>query len=261
MHPRRSRPRLPGPACLAVSLALVALGLLPGGSALALSDTEIGRLTMGRATYPAGAWSFVLLQTYAASDLSDPRGDTFSSKLAIYRSATDRLTLGAVFKTQARQRRERMAGDRIGLGARYRIVDRPFQLAPSFFVLPSLRGEAPEVELGFEALRNRGPLGLSFTYEAEAEKEEGEGYEISHEIEPAAFYRFSLHGMIGSALEMKLASGATSLEIAVGGGVSRNVFMAIEPKVGLSDRAADFALHLQFQVYLGPYGLGSWGLQ
>ena len=240
--------------------AALALILFPVAPLSAGAHAEIGRLTMGRTTYPARSWIVNAAETYTASNLSDPVADTFASELEVKRGVTDRLTLEFVLETRE-ARRDRIQADRLGAEALCRLLDRPFQLAANLEVLPSLHGEAPEVGFGFEVMHNHGPSAFLLRYEGEADKEEGEGYQFAHRLEPSAFYRFGLHGLVGTGLEIQPAAGAHSLALSLGGSVSKNIFLAVQPRFAITSRASDFALHLQLQLYFGPYGLGSWGLK
>ncbi len=222
----------------------------------------IDRVTMGRTTYPQGSYVLQFFGDYFAQDLAQPRADMLETAWVLQHGLSDRLTAGIDLETRV-QRRDRFEPEFLGILAGYRVLDRPGQLALFGSLLPSLKGGAARGRFGAEGLKNLNSWSFFFLCGGEIEEERKEGEsetELEVEIEPGTFYRFGLHGVAGLEWEVLPRSGEQSLDFVLGGSVSKNLFLAIEPKLGITSGSPDLRLRIQVQLYSGPYGLGGWGL-
>jgi hypothetical protein len=237
-------------AVLWLSLA----GTLAAASA-ALADHDIYRLVVGRVTYPAGGWVLDADSDYSLARLSDGSADEFQFTGELEWGATDRLSVGVGLST-TQARRDLVAPGRAILEARYRVLDRPFQLASIAEFKPSLQGESSEWEVGAEVLKNARAYSLLLIYAGELEEEGGARRFASH-LAAGPFFRFGLQGGAGLLLRLK-PERVRILSALLGGAVSKNVFVALEPRFALSDAAPDFGIGIQVHFYRGTYGVGSW---
>jgi hypothetical protein len=55
------------------------------------AELDIGRLAMGRTTYPAKSWAFDTFNVYAAEKRNDPAGDHMVSEFELERGETNRF--------------------------------------------------------------------------------------------------------------------------------------------------------------------------
>ena len=237
-------------AVLWLSLA----GTLAAASA-GWASPDVARLVTGRTTYPAGSWILDAYSDYSLARLSDGSADEFQFTGEAEWGATDRLSLG-VGLTTTQARRDLVAPGRAILEARYRVLDRPFQLAPVVEFKPSLQGESSEWEVGVEALKNARAYSLLLIYEGELEEEDGARRFASH-LTAGPFFRFGLQGGAGLLLNLE-PERVRTLSVLLGGAVNPHVFVALEPRFALSDAAPDFGIGIQVHLWSGTYGLGSW---
>ncbi len=239
--------------CLMPAL-LVLTGL---GSANAQLD--IGRLTMGRVTYPAKSWALDSFSTYFANDVNDPSRDQAQSTFEIERGQTDRFSWEIGLQS-TRAQRDRLQLNRFGIGAQYRVLDNPAQLALFADYEPSLRKRADEVEFGFEALKNMGRAALLIRYEATIEKEPGEARGVASHIMVGPIYRLGLQGLTGVQWHHG-RGGLNAINFVVGGAVSKHIFLSLQPQIGISRSAPDLKLMFELHSVFGAYALGMWGLE
>lgn len=234
----------------------LAAALLAAALPAAGTEADVGRLVMGRTTYPAGSWALDSFFTYTAARLDSPASDASRFKFELERGLSERLSLGAGLKT-APGRRNAIQPGRLILGGRYLLVERPFQLAPFAEYLPSLRGQADEAEFGFEALKHFGPASLLAAYSGELEKAPGRARRLGSSLLLGPLYRFGLDGLAG-AQWLYMDDGSHCLNFMLGGAVSRNIFLALEPRIGLERPSPDLELVLQLHLYFGPHDRGGW---
>ncbi|MBI4133977.1 MAG: hypothetical protein HY475_00985, partial [Candidatus Terrybacteria bacterium] len=172
--------------------------------------------------------------------------------------------------------------DRWGAAMLYRLISEPFELAPIVGVFPIVPNKRTEFLLGVDALKNLGHWTLHLGYANEFKQGEGEtAYGGNHHVlEPGVFYRFGLHGIMGVQYTyqtlppivtlvqtpfgpMSVTTPATTIGMwgpVLGGSISKNMFLGLAQRFGVNRSSPDYMTTLQFQLYFGPYALGSWGL-
>lgn len=232
-----------------VALSLAALLAVP-----AAAELDIGRLVMGRATYPRGSWVLDTFTRYEAARLSDSSADTLQTDVELERGQTDRFGWELAAKT-AEAARDRVQWGSLGGELRYLALQRPAQLALAAH--PTMRRDKPgELELEAETLKNIGSLTavLQYSFETAARQKP------EHALETAGLWRFGLQGLAGPSWTYHSA-GRHQLGAIVGGAVARKMFLGIHPKAGIGRGAPDFEMGLEFHVFFGPYALGAWGVQ
>jgi len=218
-----------------------------------------GRITMGRVTYPKGSLAIDVTQEYRMRRWADPTKDDLRGIFEVGYGLTDGVTLELIGKTR-RVARDAYALDRVGAGATVRVAEYPLQVAPFVRLMPSVRGGDPEAEAGVQVSRNEGNFTLFMYHKAElAKATAASAYALKeYEVEPGVFYRFGLHGLAGLEWEYK-TDGQHMLDIVLGGSLGRSIFLGVEEKIGLNDRAPALMSRLQLSFYFGRYALGSWG--
>lgn len=219
---------------------------------------DIASLTMGRMTDPRGSWLLDLDTVYRIPEIRDATKDSALYLARVEHGVTDRLTLEGGVQS-AGTRRDDAALDRAILGGRFLAIRGPVLVTPTLAVLPSLRGEAASWEIGLSALRNAGKASFLLSTETEVERDSASGWDASHTVEAAALMRFGLRGLGGLAWEYK-TNGSHTLDLILGGSLSRDIFLSLEPQFGLTSQARDFSIRLLLSLYRGPALFGGWGL-
>lgn len=219
------------------------------------AELDMGRLVMGRTTYPAGSWALDSFHNYSAPRLKEPGADRLQSEVELERGETERFGWELGLKT-SRLSRQLLQWDRAFAEARLLTLERPLQLAAAANVSAPLRGGRGEGELELEALKNWGAVSWVLQCEAELEG----GGDVSGSFVTAPLFRFGLQGLAGPAWSYD-SGGRHSIGGVVGGAVSRSLFLGLQPRVGLSRRSPDVELLLELHLFFGPYSLGGWGLQ
>lgn len=241
--PRILRSLLLLQACLAFSLVFTAH-----------AELDIGRLAMGRTTYPAKSWAFDTFNAYTVEKRKDPAGDHMVSEFELERGETNRFGWEVGVKTTNASRGRLQLG-RGMVAARYLAVEEPLQVALAAEYLPSLRKKSDEWEVELEALKNIGPFSAVLQYEGEV----NEKRDLESSLIAGPLYRFGLQGLAGPQW-VYASNGAHSLNFIVGGSISRRIFLSLQPRIGMTRQAPDFQLLLELHVFFGPYALGGWGL-
>lgn len=236
-------------ACLSAAL----LALAPTAAS---SELDIGRLVAGRTMYAEGAWALDSFHTYSAPSLRDPAADSFRASFELERGQTRRFNWESGLTT-TRARRDLLRLDRLAFGVRGLALDSPLELALAAEWAPSLQGEGPEWEAEAETLLNLGRnCALVGQYSGEIEP----GLELHHQFILGPLLRFGLQGLAGLQAVYQ-THGFWSAQAVIGGAVSRNVFISVQPRVGINERAPDAAVMLELHGLFGPYAFGAWGLK
>lgn len=253
---RRVAPGLPGSGAAALFACLAALAAVP-----ASADTSIdpARQIMGRTTYPAGALSIETELDYSMPDIRNESLDTAGHELQAAYGLTDNWNAEAGVESRKGPRRS-FVYDRLNIATRYMVLKRPFQLAPFFGYLPSLRKEPDEWKLGLEALKNYGNLYFQFVGYAESAKEPASARKLTGNVLFGPYMRFGTGSMAG-VMWAYGTDGRSMLHLHYAAAMGKNVFLGFEPKAGLSRRAPDFGADLLLGIYFGPYGLLDWVLE
>lgn len=258
---------------------LAALLLAPPPAGALLND--IGRLTMGRVTFPKGAWVLDLYQDHAVGSWSPATHHVLSQRLVTAYGISDRFTAAGLALTDHAERDWRRV-DRWGAVAALRLVEEPFQFAPLAGALHHVGGRRVEFVAGADLLMNLGAWSAHLGYIDEFKEGDGESSVTGdhHSLEPGLFHRFGLHGILGiqyliqtspqavvrahgpmGDVERSLPSRTIRMIGPVmGGSISKNLFLGLDQRFGLGRDSPSYITTLQFQVYFGPYALGSWGL-
>lgn len=261
-------------ACLALAALLVA------APADALTG-DIGRLTMGRVTSPKGAWVFDLYQDHVVPRWSPGTHHVLSQRVVTAYGVSDRFTAAAVALADHAEHEWRSA-DRWGTAAAVRVLDEPLQVAALAVALRHASGRRFEFAAGADLLMNVGSWSAQLRYFDEFRQGEGESAVGGnhHILEPGLYYRFGLHGIVGIKYLFQtlppavfLAQGpmgpvpvplpARTIRMigpVMGGSISKNLFLGLDQSFGMGRDSPTFITTLQFQLYFGPYALGSWGL-
>ena len=242
----------------AVVAAAFLLASICGGEAWARG--YIGRLTMGRATYPRGSLSLDVTHEYRMKKWTDPTRDTLRGVYEFGYGWRDDVTVEVIAKTRV-ARRDTYALDRVGAGVTARLMLLPVQVAPYIRFQASVRGAAPSVDIGFQMIRNQGPWTFFMQQEAEIQKRSSGGISglDEYEIKPGVFYRFGLRGL-GGAFWRYQTNGDHALDFILGGSIGRHLFLGIEERLGLTSQATDAMTGIHLSLYTGRDALGGWGL-
>ncbi len=96
--------------------------------------------------------------------------------------------------------------------------------------------------------------------ETEVERDPVSGWEATPSVEAAAVTRFGLRGLGGVEWEYR-TDGSHTLDVMLGGSLSRSLFISMEPRFGLTRQAPDFSLTVLLSLYRGPSRFGGWGLE
>jgi hypothetical protein len=227
---------------------------------LARAEVDVDDAIRGRLVPAAKSGLFDVLHTYSANKWSDPSQDTLQATYNAAYGVTDRFLVEGEFLSQDIQR-DSYRADRAGLGAQYLVLEEPFQLAPSFDVLPSLHGQSLSVVPSLAAMKNTGRISWAVSCESDIEqsqKDNAYGFEMT-DIDAGGFYHFGLHGAVG--LETGYTTtGAQSLDLILGGTISNNMILSVAQEFGITHQAPDYLLRLEIHFYFGRYALGGWGL-
>ena len=219
------------------------------------AELDIGRLAMGRTTYPAKSWAFDTFHDYTAARLNDPTADRMRSDFELERGETDRFGWEVALET-TRANRDRLQLGHGAIGARYLAIEQPLQVALAAEYLPSLRKKPDEWEVEIEALKNIGPFSGVLQYSGEV----NERRDLESTLILGPIYRFGLQGLAGPQWIYE-GDGGHSLNLLVGGSISRRLFISFQPRIGLTRQAPDLKILLELHAFFGPYALGGWGLQ
>ncbi|MBI5623965.1 MAG: hypothetical protein HY924_09315 [Elusimicrobia bacterium] len=236
----------------------VSLGLGVWGSAASAGGLDFSRATMGRTTYPEGSWIVDTTQRYTVRRTGDPSGDTFRSSVELEHGQTERFSWTAGLETTD-ARRDRVQPGRGVLAARYMAVTAPLQVTPRAEYRPSLRRQAEEWELGFEALKNFERLSIVFNGNAQSSQEPGEKRLYVGSVMLGPLYRFGLNGIAGVQW-VQGTDGNRHLATQVGGAVSKNIYLGVDSHFGLSRRAPDLQAAVKVHFYFGAYRRQAFGL-
>lgn len=240
------------------SAALAALWL-SALAAPASASQEIAHVVIGRLVHPKGLWVVHNNFKYAADRFKDPSQDEVQAETEADYGLTDTLMVGAGIGSR-KARRDFFQADHLSFEAAYLLPVEAFQAAPSARFFPSLRGELAAWRFGLPLLKNLGRFSALIETAVELERGPDGRRKTGAVLEPGLLYRFGLHGIIGTELELE-SEGKRKLELILGGNVSRNLFLAMEPEFGLSAKSPDLALRIQLHLLFGPYSLGSWGIE
>jgi hypothetical protein len=230
----------------------VALGLLLLARVARADDsnTDIARLTMGSPVFPSGAWAIELTPIYSMHNWTHPSKDTLQPDLSVVHAFTERLSLAVAYEGLDNPR-DTFRPAEVNVEGRYLLLEAPFMLAPYVLVGVPFENQPFNALVGAQALKNLGNFALRVIAE-------GEGYQalngvnLHGDFEGGGFYRFGINGVIGATLQYRTDEGL-SINPVVGGRVSPNIFLAMQPSVGLTHGAPDFELLLQLTFYFGPF--------
>ncbi len=263
--------------------ALFVLALWTAAPARAALE-DIGRITMGRTTFPRHAWVLDLFEDEVVPRWAIPVGHTLSQRVVAAYGVTDRLSVGLIETTLHAERStlNTLKADEWGGFAGYRVLDEPFEFTPLLVALPVAPNKKAAFVVGGDLLKNVGNWTFHLGYIDEFEQGEGEtAYGGNHHIvEPGVFCRFGLHGLVGvhymyqtfPAMVSTIPTPFGSIPVTtpagdiqmwgpvLGGSISKNLFLGLEQRFGMTRQSPAYMTTLQFQIYFGPYALGSWGL-
>ncbi|MFA6319242.1 MAG: hypothetical protein WC943_17650, partial [Elusimicrobiota bacterium] len=245
MNPPATRSRR-FPASVLALLLVLAVSSPPARAAV-----DFSRATMGRTTYPAGSWVLDTSQHFTMDRTRDPSRDTVQSEVELEHGQTERFSWSVGLQTLESRRDQVQLGRGIA-GFRYLAVTAPLQIAPVAEYRPSLRRRADEWDLGFEALKNFERFSLIVQGMVESGKEPGAGRRHTGSLLAGPLYRFGLNGIAG--LQWLYESDCRHyLAAEVGGAVSKNIFLGVAPRFGLSERSAAFQLGIKLHIYFGDF--------
>jgi hypothetical protein len=214
------------------------------------SNTDIARLTMGSPVFPSGSWVFEATPILSMNAWSNPSQDTLEPIVSVAHAFTDTFTLALNYEGQDAAR-DAFKPSEVNIEGRYLVLDAPLLLAPYALVGVPFPGQSLSVLAGLEAVKNLGPVTLRGLAEGEGYGEH-QGVAFRGNFSAGAYYRFGLNGIVGGALEYQ-TDGGLAIEPLVGGRVSPNLFLAMQPSIGLTRGAPDFRLFLQLTFYWGPF--------
>jgi len=238
---------------------IVACLALAAGPAQADTSIAPARQIMGRTTYLENAWVVETELDYNLASIKDESRDTAEHELKLGGGLTDAWSVETGIESREGPRRA-FVYDRLAFGTRYRVLKRPFQLAPFVEYLPSLRREPDEWKLGLETLKNYGKLFFQFVGFGESQKEPGAARELKGTVHLGPYYRFESGNMAG-VMWFYRTDGASEVHLHYTAPLGKNVFLGLEPKFGLSRRAPDLSVDFLLGLYFGPYGLLDWTLE
>ena len=241
-----------------LSLALGTLLGLGAWSLAAGAELDFSRATMGRTTYPAGSWVLDTSQRYSMAKAREASADTFQAEAELEHGVTERLTWEAGLESTDVRRDAIQPGHGV-LAARYMALASPFQIAPVAEYRPSLRMQADEWEFGVEALKNYEQFSLIFQGMGESSKDPGGPRSLQANILVGPLYRFGLNGIAGVQW-LYVSDGTNYIASQIGGAVSKNIFLGVAPRFGLSRRSTDFQIGVKLHFYFGDYRRQAFGL-
>ena len=214
------------------------------------SNTDIARLTMGSPVFPEGAWALELTPIYTMHRWNDASGDTLEPSASLVHAFTERLTVAVGYEGIDGPRSIFRPAE-VNVEGRYLVLDAPFLLAPYVLVgIPFINQPASGL-IGAQALKNLGSVSLRAVAEGEVDQALG-GVTFRGDFEGGAYYRFGINGVIGAGLTYQTQVGLF-LSPVVGGRVGSNIFLSMQPSVGLTRGTPAVELLLQLTFYLGPF--------
>jgi hypothetical protein len=214
------------------------------------SNTDIARLTMGSPVLPDGSWVIELTPIYTMHVWKDPAADTLQPIVSVAHAFTERLSL-AVSYEGLDVARTLFKPAEVNVEARYLVLDVPFMLAPYLLVGIPFPNQPASLLVGAQALKNLGSFSLQGIAEGESFQTIG-GLGFKGDLVGGAYYRFGINGIVGTAVEYQTDQGL-SLNPLIGGRVSSNMFLAVQPSIGLTHGAPALQMLLQLTFYFGPF--------
>jgi hypothetical protein len=232
---------------------VIAFGLgavLFGAPAFADEDVDVEKLTMGL-TLPARGLTVGYLPEYVFTDVSDPTQDTVEHQLVVEYGLFERVTIGTGIES-ADAGRDEFIVDNLLFTAKYGLpAIKRFSFAAAIDIQPAVTERDTQYSLSLESLIDLEPFAVHLLTIGDIEREDGET-ELGAELLGGIFYRFGLNGFTGLQVEYEVGDKLL-LHTSLSGRVSKNVFLSVEPEIGLNAAAPDLAMHFHLSFYVGPY--------
>jgi hypothetical protein len=216
----------------------------------AFADRDIPSLTMGRVSAPGGSGVVELNTNYSMSDLRQAVSDTNSAELEFEYGVDDRLSLSAGLDTDPVPR-DRLQLNQLTLGARYRLVTEPLQIAPFLGFGPQFDERGWGVSFGVATLKRWGSVMVGLDYNGNLTAF-GERPTWLHQLDLGVFYAFGLNGVVGASLVYQLPR-ELSVTAILGGRINRHVFLGVQTQSAVAGPGPALTVTLQLHFYFGPY--------